>query len=318
MQAIDSDSDCVAIVLSTYNGSAFIADQINAISRQTHTNWHCYLRDDGSKDNTLAVVKPLIANDKRFILIYDDDGNLGLNNTHYRLISLTSENYVALCDQDDVWDDNKIEVSLNELKNIETNDKIPALISTDSIVVDSKLVTVNAKFIGKRGKLKGLNGILFANNAQGGSIMFNRSLKKTVLANPPQLPYDYHIAILAEMVGVRAFIPQTLLKYRQHDTSSIALSNAETSTKHVKPKHSISLLGSLSLYKHMKHDFLSVKINHQVSPLLEDYFYLFEGKNRFKKLYILFKNRYPFYRRKDFLSFAVLLLKNQDLKSLSV
>lgn len=313
-----NDSDCVAIVLSTFNGSNLVPDQLNAILRQTHTNWHCYLRDDGSKDNTLAVVKPFVANDKRFSLIEDNEGNLRYNKTHYLLIAATHENYIALCDQDDVWDDNKIEVSLNVLKNIETANKIPAMVSTDSIVVDSQLNTMEANFIGKRGKVKGLNGILFANNAQGGSVMINKSLKDIVLDVPPKLPCDYHFALIAELTGVREFIPQTLLKYRQHGGSVIALANAESKEKHAKSEHNISLLISLSLYNHMKQDFNNVKINSHATQQLKEYFYLFEGESRLKKLFILFKNRYPFYRRKDFITFAFLLLKNQDLKSLTI
>lgn len=312
----DNDSDCVAIVLSTFNGSSLVPDQLNAILRQTHTNWHCYLRDDGSKDNTLAVVKPFVANDKRFTLIEDNEGNLRYNKTHYLLIAATHENYIALCDQDDVWDDNKIEVSLNVLKNIETANKIPAMVSTDSIVVDSQLNKMEDHFIGKRGKVDGLNGILFANNAQGGSVMINKKLKEIVLTVPPKLPCDYHFALIAELTGARQFIAQTLLKYRQHSASIIALANVETKKRTPKSDQSMSLITSLSLYNHMKQDFEHVKINDSVKKQLAEYFYLFEGNNRFKKLYIFLKNRYPFYRRKDFIAFGLLLLKNKDIRAL--
>lgn len=314
--SLDNNSDCVAIVMSTFNGAKLVSDQISAIRNQTYTNWHCYLRDDGSKDNTLAVVKPLIANDHRFTLIEDNEGNLRYNKTHYLLIAATNQDYIALCDQDDVWHVDKLEVSLSKLKEIETGNKIPAMVSTDSVVVDEELNLIQANFVGKRGRKKGLNAILFANNAQGGSVVINKNLKEIVLNVAPVLPCDYHFALIAELTGVRAFIPQTLLKYRQHSGSVIAMDNAESSKKNLAPKYPTSLLASLSIYSLMKENFNNVIISKHVQPQLKEYFYLFEGNNRFKKLYILFKNRYPFYGRKDFLSFACLLLKNKNIRNL--
>ncbi|MGB7816541.1 MAG: glycosyltransferase [Methylotenera sp.] len=310
----NSPEDKIAIILSTYNGEKYIAEQLNAIQGQTHTNWCCYIRDDGSKDSSPAILEKYIAHDKRFTLAGDIKGNMGLNASHYYLISLTTENYIAMCDQDDVWNSDKLELTLKKLKEIETTTKIPALVHTDSIVVDSQLNVINDYFIGKRGKVSGLNGILFANSAQGGSIMINGSLRQIAINIPPKLPYDYHLAIIAELTGARAFIPQTLLKYRQHSTSSIATSNSNQSTTTKKTGVTPSLLISLGNYKHIANDFSKLAVPKHIEANLADFFYLFEGKSRLKKLFIYFKNRYPFYRRKDLICFIYLLIKNENLK----
>jgi glycosyltransferase involved in cell wall biosynthesis len=307
----------IAIILSTYNGEKYIAEQLDAIQKQTHTNWHCYIRDDGSKDSSPEILKKYINSDSRFSLAGDIVGNMGLNASHYYLISLTTENYIAMCDQDDVWDANKLEVSISRLQEIETIAKIPALVHTESIVVDSQLNIIHPFFIGSRGNAKGLNGILFANSAQGGSIMINASLKNIAIKTAPKLPYDYHLAIIAELVGVRGFIAQTLLKYRQHSASSIATGNLNHTLNSAKNNLSPSLNISLKGYTHIKNDFNQIKVSKQVEGYLADYFYLFEGENRFKKLFIFFKNRYPFYRKKDLVSFIYLLIKNENLKEIA-
>ncbi|MES2547576.1 MAG: glycosyltransferase [Pseudomonadota bacterium] len=308
--------DKVAIILSTYNGAKYIAAQLDSILRQTHTNWKCYIRDDGSKDETLAILASYFARDTRFAFVDAISGNMGLNSSHYYLISITTENYVAMCDQDDIWDDNKLEVTLHKLKQIETAKKIPALVHTNSVVVDSNLNIMREQFIGRRGFKKGLNGIVFANSAQGGSILINASLRQIAMQVPPVLPYDYHLAIIANLTGTRAFIPQTLLKYRQHAASSIAIADSNLPNQLNKSGYSTSLLLSLNNYRHMKQDFKNVAVTKQAESDLCDYFYLFEGKNRFKKLLIYAKNRYPFYARKDSLAFVSILFKNTDLKTL--
>ncbi len=308
--------DRVAIILSTYNGAKYVAAQLDSLLSQTHTNWQCYIRDDGSSDNTLDILKPYLASDRRFTFVDTIKGNMGLNPSHYYLISITTENYIAMCDQDDVWDANKLEVTLAKLKQIETPQKIPALAHTNSVFVDSNLNMIRERFLGRRALAEGLNGILFANSAQGGSIIINASLREMAIKFPPLLPYDYHLAIIANLVGNRVYLPQTLLKYRQHDKSSIATGDSNKPNKLLKTGYSSSLLLSLNNYHHIKNDFVQVVASKQAASDLADYFYLFEGANRLKKLLIYLKNRYPFYKRKDALAFVILLMKNVDLKAL--
>lgn len=314
---INNYDDKIAIILSTYNGAKYVAAQLDSILRQTHTNWKCYIRDDGSKDETLAILAPYLSRDSRFTFVDAISGNIGLNPSHYYLISITTENYVAMCDQDDIWDNNKLEVSLHKLKQIETAKKIPALVHTNSVVVDSDLNIIRSRFINNRGLKKGLNGILFANSAQGGSIVINSCLRDVAINTPPVLPYDYHLAIIANLTGARAFIPETLLRYRQHAASSIAMGNLNSSNEFKKnSNYSDSLILSLGNYKRMKQDFKNMAVSSRSKSDLADYFYLFEGKSSLKKLFIYAKNRYPFYSKKDSLMFIRLLMKNADLKAL--
>ena len=308
--------DAIAVVMSTYNGSDYVAEQIDSLINQTHKNWHCYIRDDGSSDNTLAILSSYTKLDDRFTIIEDIKSNLGAIPSYCYLISITTESYIATCDQDDVWHSNKLEVSLKKLKQIETNQKIPALVHTNSVFVDSQLNVIREKFITHRGMSTGLNEILFANSAQGGSLIFNAGLRSAIVGVKPTLPYDYHLAIIANLVGTRAFIPETLLKYRQHTASSTAIADTNLSDMLVKADYSATLLLSLNMYYHLKKDFSNISATKAAQSNLDDYFYLFEGTSRLKKIFIFFKNRYSFYSRKDSLSFFYLLLKNTDLKTL--
>ena len=321
IQAHPSTANTIAIVLSTYNGAKYIGAQLDALRSQTYSDWRCYIRDDGSKDNTTDILQEYATLDARIVFLDDKKGNMGLNASHYYLLAIPAEDYIATCDQDDVWHDNKLAVSIAKLKSIETLSKIPALVHTDSIVVDSNLNVMQGQFIGKRGLNESLNGILFANSVQGGSILMNKTLRDICLLAPPVLPYDYHVGLIANLVGVRGFIAETLLQYRQHSASSIATSTSkkQSSVKQQLNSNkylSTSLQLSLSGYHHIKHDFSNISASYQAEAALADYFYLFEGKNRLKKCWILLKNNYPFYRRKDFAALLFLLIKNQHLREL--
>lgn len=309
------NKDRIAIILSTYNGEKYIAEQLNAVRNQTHKNWRCYIRDDGSKDNSIAILKDFASIDERIVFLDDKQGNMGLNTSHYYLLAIPTEEYIATCDQDDVWHERKLEASLAKLKIIETPQKIPALVHTDSIVVDSQLNVIYPRFIGKRGFREDLSGILFANSVQGGSILMNNSLRDIAIKVPTILPYDYHIGIISNLIGVRGFVPETLLKYRQHSASSIASGN----TKEANNTNSVlnmSLRLSLSNYHHIKNDFSTLPTSPKAKNQLKDYFYLFEGKSLLKKCWLIAKHNYPFYSKKDFVKFFWLVIKNKNLLDL--
>ena len=62
----------VAILLSTYNGEKYLAEQIESIQKQTYSNWHLYIRDDGSSDNTVAIINKFVQKDNRIHFLKDE------------------------------------------------------------------------------------------------------------------------------------------------------------------------------------------------------------------------------------------------------
>lgn len=91
----------VAILMSTYNGEKYIEEQIESILAQTYSNIKLYVRDDGSKDNTCAILRKY-KNENKIILL--EGKNKGFIDSFFSLLK-ESENadYYAWCDQDDIW-----------------------------------------------------------------------------------------------------------------------------------------------------------------------------------------------------------------------
>ena len=102
------------IVLAAYNGSEYVRGQIQSIQAQTVKEWTLLVRDDGSSDDTVAIVRQFAEIDARIELIADDVHRLGSAGSFSRLAMVARERgagYVMFADQDDLWVPTKIEVA---------------------------------------------------------------------------------------------------------------------------------------------------------------------------------------------------------------
>src|SRR5262245_40587271 len=115
--AADSTID---ILLATYNGAAYLAEQLDSIEAQTHPNWRLIARDDGSTDGTLAVIETFRArHSEKVVVLRDEDGNIGLVQNFSRLMEASTAPYAAFCDQDDVWLPEKLSLCLERMRDLE-------------------------------------------------------------------------------------------------------------------------------------------------------------------------------------------------------
>jgi len=159
---------------------------------------------------------------------------LGFVKNFERAISLCNANFIALSDQDDVWLPTKIEVMYNEITNLEyDNPNKPIIVHHDAFVVNEKLINYSHKFIKKRGNIYGLNYLLFGNaKVQGASIIFNRKLKQMCFPLPDNIPFhDLYMSYVCECFGIRKFISEPLMLYRQHDNNQIGVISNSLSEK---------------------------------------------------------------------------------------
>ena len=109
----------VNILLATYNGSKHIRKQLDSLLAQTYPHITIYIRDDGSQDNTVEIVKKYIADNsstKKITLLDNDGVNLGCPASFYQILKeCKTADYYAFCDQDDVWYPDKIKWAVEKL-----------------------------------------------------------------------------------------------------------------------------------------------------------------------------------------------------------
>ncbi len=203
----------ISIAIATYNGEKYLQEQLESILNQTLEPSEILIVDDCSTDGTWQVLK-LYAEKYPYIKIYQNKQNLGVCQTFNRAIGLTTGDYIALADQDDVWLANKLAVLLENIGG-------SLLIHSDAFIVDKNLNIISNTFI--KGVMNQQNFIdyLFANNVTGCTCMFARDLISKSFPMPDFYIHDHYLAISASYLGIIKYLPQPLIYYRQHSQNQI-------------------------------------------------------------------------------------------------
>ena len=124
----------LTVLLSTFNGERYLREQLDSLLSQTVRATEIFVRDDGSTDGTVSILKDYAQRDA---LHWCEGENIGPGRSFWRLLSACGEaDYCAFCDQDDVWDEDKLETAVDALKRL--NPELPALYCSDVRVTDEK------------------------------------------------------------------------------------------------------------------------------------------------------------------------------------
>ena len=214
----------ISIAMCTYNGAAFVRQQLDSFARQTRLPTEVIICDDRSTDNTVDIVREFTASAPFPVQVVVNDENLGVAGNFGKAIGLCTGEIIALSDQDDIWRDDKLDVIAAAFANA------PALslVFTDADLVDQQLTPMGRRLSDTghidaelRRQLESdaaFELLLRRNVATGATIAFRRSLTGLILPIPDKLLtyHDAWIVCLAAAVGRLTFLPEPLIQYRQH------------------------------------------------------------------------------------------------------
>ena len=207
----------VNILMSTYNGQQFLAEQIRSIQEQSYTDWTLFIRDDGSSDNTKEILKDFERQDSRIHLIDSDKSdNLGVIKSFHKLVNHDRADYYFFSDQDDVWLPNKLELSLKEAQNYPAD--LPLMVYMDLKVVNQDLEIMTESMVKSQSHHANTELVqeLTENTVTGGVAMINHALAEMWQETDDILMHDWYLALLASAFGNLVFIDQPGELYRQH------------------------------------------------------------------------------------------------------
>ncbi|MDO4731239.1 MAG: glycosyltransferase family 2 protein, partial [Clostridia bacterium] len=171
----------VDILMATYNSEKYIKEQLDSILSQTIANWRLVIRDDCSSDNTLEILKAYEAKYPEHIFVHQAKTNSGgADKNFFELINYALYDYVMFCDQDDVWENNKVELSLKKILALEQQyGNIPLLVHCDAKVVDDELNLISNSLFDFEQLSKtntSINKLIAQNNVTGCTMMVNKTL----------------------------------------------------------------------------------------------------------------------------------------------
>lgn len=227
----------VDILMSTYNGEKYLAEQIDSLLNQTYISWHLIIRDDGSTDKTLSVIYDYCNQyPEQISLLRDDKGNVGSIHSFELLLQNSKADYMMFCDQDDVWLQNKIETMLAKMQNLETKygKGTPILVHSDLFVVDENLNEICSSFWEFAGIKpcfinKDISLLGISNTVTGCASIMNKALQMKSLPFPQHTKmHDAWIGLCAKKYGVLEYFEQPTVLYRQHRNNVIGAVKKES------------------------------------------------------------------------------------------
>ena len=218
----------VIVLLSTYNGEKYLAEQLESLVAQENVDVEVLVRDDGSKDSTVAILDGWQSNGK---LNWYTSANLGPGKSFMDLlVTASAGNYYAFCDQDDVWLPGKLHVTMEKMKSVEAaNPGKPVIVHTDMNVVDESLNVIHESFWRSSGLrpdvLRTFPYLCTCNCVNGCTIVMNSAARELILEKYVEHDVIIHDVISALTVachgGIIDYVDVPTVLYRQHSSNVV-------------------------------------------------------------------------------------------------
>ena len=214
------------VLLSSYNGEKYISEQLESLLLQTWNNLKILIRDDGSCDKTVDILekyKKKYPNKINFVC----EKNIGVVKSFFRLIEISEESdYYFFCDQDDIWEKEKIEKAIEKIQILESKSSNENIGYCSNLkLVDSKLNLLGISF--KETLNPSLSNCFFENIITGCTYSCNKNLflkiKKEIkkIDISKIIMHDYFFYFINTLYGELIYDKNSYILYRQHENNVI-------------------------------------------------------------------------------------------------
>lgn len=214
----------VDILLPTFNGASWLPELLDSVLAQSFTDWTLWARDDGSTDSTVDILTTFAKREPRIRLVTGGSQRLGAAGNVGLLLEGSTAAYSLLCDQDDVWNRDKVAFTVDRLRRGSRG--CPVLVHGDLEVVGEQLQLISPSFWEFRA-LDPIDGVKFSrllvrNVAVGCTMGMNAALRRRVTPIPAAAyMHDWWIALVAAGIGEIHRIDTPLIRYRQHSSNTV-------------------------------------------------------------------------------------------------
>lgn len=295
----------VDILLAAYNGEKFIAEQIDSLLGQTFQDFRILIRDDGSSDNTPAIIEAYVQKfPDKIEIIHDNVVCRSPGKNFFQLLKHATADYVMFSDQDDVWLKYKIQITLDYMKDAEReNSGKPVLTFCANEVVNERLESLNRfSSLGINSSRYEFKALLSHNCIPGHTMMLNREAWKNIGTYSEVIElYDWWISMYVGACGVICYVPMSLALYRQHQTNVVGGMYRKGRIQRIisriisNPFEKFKTSREKFNRQRMERLLFSERYSHMMKPddlkALDDYIQLF-GQNRLKRLLLIKKTGY--------------------------
>lgn len=215
----------ILILLSTYNGERYLGGQLSSFLIQRGVNWRLLVRDDGSSDSTIAILRNFRGEHPDVVEDIIIDNNIGSTASFSELMREAYDkygdkyDYFAFADQDDYWLEDKLVKAAEKLESIDNT--LPNMYCSDKIIVDSNLETIQGIRPAKVELTKGR--ALARNVATGCTMVFNKRALELFVTRKTEFIkiHDHAIFLICSFLGNVIYDENAYIKYRQHGNNQL-------------------------------------------------------------------------------------------------
>lgn len=218
----------VQVLMSTYNGTDYLREQIDSILAQDHSHVRLLVRDDGSSDGTVSVLREYEDTYENVEVVAGE--NVGVVDSFFRLLKLADDvEYYAFSDQDDVWKSNKLSRAVARLQREQNEEDEPLLYFNRQEFVDADL---NHLGYSPEPNVLGFRNALIQNQPLGCATVINAPARELLVRNLPDeaLMHDWWVYAVVSAFGRVFYDPEPTLLYRQHGENVVG--DTENRFKH--------------------------------------------------------------------------------------
>lgn len=217
------DKPLVSIVMATYNPRMdWFKEQLISLNNQSYETLELLILDDCSPNVTIEEIAECVGaciNSFPYRILQNEQ-NLGSTKTFEKLTLLAGGEYIAYCDQDDVWHENKIECYLSAFENSDA-----VLVFSDVNIIDAvgKMITDSITKIRKHHKFQSGKSLgktlLFKNFVMGCAMMIKADKAREAIPFCPHMVHDHWLALHSAIAGEILFLNLAYVDYRVHETN---------------------------------------------------------------------------------------------------
>lgn len=215
----------VAILLATYQPNLqFFSQQLDSLNQQDYPNCHIYICDDSADAKWHQAVQMQLQERLTAIpyTFLKQESNMGSNRTFERLTKEIEADYFAYCDQDDIWYPYKISRLVQQLEMEQA-----VMCYSDLAVIDEDSEQQYASFTHYNARVKHVYGenafsyFIRRNSVTGCTMLIRSDIAKKALPFSMFYVHDHWLALFSASIGKIAYVKESLMAYRIHQTNQI-------------------------------------------------------------------------------------------------
>lgn len=272
------DKPLVSILLAVYKpNEQWLIEQLISLNEQSYENLELIVYDDCPENPVNEELFTSNITNFSFKIIRGTE-NKGSNIAFEELTKKGDGKYFAYCDQDDIWEKDKIELMVEKL-----NHKEVTLVCSDLSIIDEngKKIADSIRQIRKRHVFKsGYNlakDLLISNFVTGCAMMVRKEIAKQAIPFEKTLIHDQWIAIVAALEGKIEFIDKSLVRYRQHTNNQTGILSG------IYDKKSYYMKRIDDIYARFKAYEVRIGNNEEIKVCLDEHILWLEARKRYSK-----------------------------------